>query len=291
VIRKLAGGLQNSGTMSTTSSTTGGTSATMPALFLAHGSPMVAVEDDDYNQTLARLAAELPRPRAIIVVSAHWETSAQVRVTTAEQLRTIHDFGGFPDALYRIQYTPKGDPALAGRVLAALRERGIDAAADATRGLDHGAWVPLRFLYPRADVPVVGVSLPMPRSEALLVGIGAILARFRDEGVLVVGSGGLVHNLRRIDFADKYAPTETWARDFDEWIAAKLAVRDLGGLSAWKANAPNARLAVPSSEHFDPALVIAGAARGDERVATVFAGFHHGTLSMRSFAFGWEVQP
>jgi 4,5-DOPA dioxygenase extradiol len=282
----LAGGLLRPVVMSTNP-----TSTPMPALFVAHGSPMVAIEDDAYNQSLARLAAELPRPRAVIVVSAHWETSAEVRVTTAAELRTIHDFGGFPDALYRIQYTPPGDPALAARVLAALRERGVDAAGDAKRGLDHGAWVPLRFLYPRADVPVVGVSLPMPRSGALLLQIGATLARFRDEGVLVLGSGGLVHNLGRVDFADKYAPAQTWARDFDEWIAAKLAVRDLGGLSEWRANAPNARLAVPSSEHFDPALVIAGAARGKERVATVFAGFHHGTLSMRSFAFGWEVQP
>jgi 4,5-DOPA dioxygenase extradiol len=263
----------------------------MPAVFVAHGSPMVAVEHDGYDETLARLAAELPRPRAIIVVSAHWETAGQVRVTTAARLRTIHDFGGFPEALYRIQYTPAGDPALAERVIAALREGGLDAVGDPTRGLDHGAWVPLRFLYPEADVPVVAVSLPVPRSEALLSRLGAALARFRDEGVLVVGSGGLVHNLRRVVFADKYASTEAWAREFDDWVAARLAEGDLAGLSAWETSAPNARLAVPTSEHFDPALVVTGAARAAERVSTVYEGFHHGTLSMRSFAYGRTVQP
>ncbi len=281
---KLASGLLIKDTMSTKT-------ATMPALFLAHGSPMIAIEDDDYNRTLARLAAELPRPRAIIVVSAHWETAAQVRVTTAEEQRTIHDFGGFPDALYKITYPAPGAPALAAEVLAALRANGVDAAADAQRGLDHGAWVPLRFLYPEADVPVVGVSLPVPRTADTLLAIGAALASFRSQGVLVVGSGGLVHNLRRVVFADKYASTEDWARDFDAWVAERLASGDVSGLAAWRPNAPHARLAAPTSEHFDPALVVVGAARTGERVSTVFEGFHHGTLSMRSFAFGrMEVQ-
>jgi 4,5-DOPA dioxygenase extradiol len=247
---------------------------------------MVAIEDDAFNRTLASFAAELPRPRAIVVVSAHWETSADVHVTTSAELRTIHDFGGFPDALYRVSYAAKGAPELAARVLAALGASGIPAVADSTRGLDHGAWVPLRFLYPDADVPIVGVSLPTPRSEQLLLELGKTLARFRDEGVLVLGTGGLVHNLRRVVFADKYAPAEAWACDFDEWVASRLAIGDLKGLAAWKSHAPSARLAVPSSEHFDPALVIAGAARAGERVSTVFEGFHHGTLSMRSFAYG-----
>jgi 4,5-DOPA dioxygenase extradiol len=255
----------------------------LPALFVGHGSPMVAIQDDAYNQTLAAYARTLPRPRAILAVSAHWEAGAPLRVTgTTGRLQTIHDFGGFPDELYGIQYPAQAEPTLAAEVVSALVSSGHEAILDPARGLDHGAWVPLRFMYPEADVPVVGLSLPIPRSAESLLSVGAALAPLRARGVLVLGSGGLVHNLRRVDFRNKYAPVEPWAREFDTWVATQLA--SAPEALATYATAPHARAAVPTSEHFDPALVVVGARTAGEKVSTIFEGFHHATLSMRCFA-------
>ncbi len=258
----------------------------LPALFVAHGSPLVALDDDEYNRSLAGYAASLPRPRAVVIVSAHWEVRGQVRVSSSARPPTIHDFGGFPQALYQITYPAPGAPALAADVVGLLRAAGVDAALDPERGLDHGAWVPLRFMYPAANVPVVAVSLPAPRAPSELLAIGAALGQLRERDVMLVGSGGVVHNLRRVVFEDKQAPAIDWAREFDAWVGDKLHGGDFTGLGEYRANAPHAALAVPTSEHFDPALVVAGAARAGERATSVFEGFHHGSLSMRSFAVG-----
>jgi 4,5-DOPA dioxygenase extradiol len=257
------------------------------ALFVSHGSPMIAVEDDPWGHALREFGARTPRPRAAIVVSGHFEEPPPVRVTASPRPGTIHDFSGFPDALYAIRYSAPGDPALAERIAGLLTGAGIPAALDRGRGLDHGAWVPLRFLYPDADVPILEVSQPAPNSPETVLAIGAALAPLRDEGVAIIGTGGVVHNLRRIDpSADAAGRVTDWAMEFDEWFAGRLEVMDLEALRDYRRRAPHAELAAPTPEHFDPIFAVLGAAGPGERATTIHEGFRYGTISMRSFAIG-----
>ncbi|HVE39085.1 MAG TPA: class III extradiol ring-cleavage dioxygenase [Planctomycetota bacterium] len=255
-----------------------------PAAFFAHGSPMVAIEEDEFTRSLRDFGKSLPRPRAIVVVSAHWEAPGPIRVTLSERPPLIYDFSGFPEELYAVRYDCPGDRALALEVGTLLSEAGQPTAHSAERGLDHGVWVPLRHAFPAADVPVVEVSLPTTRSPEQVAAMGKALAPLRERGVLLVGSGGIVHNLRRVRFDDKRAAAEAWAKDFDLWVRDRLQALDVDGLSGYPKHAPNAALAVPTSEHFDPVFFVLGAALPGDRVRMLFEGFHHGTLSMRSFS-------
>ena len=257
--------------------------AKLPVLFVSHGSPMVALEEDSYTQALRRWPTHIPRPAAIVVVSAHWQAPRPVRVATSPAPATIHDFYGFPPELYALRYAPAGAPELASAIVERLREAGIAAEADPGRGLDHGAWVPLRFLYPRADVPVVAVSLATPARPGELLALGQALAPLREQGILVFGSGGVVHNLGRLDRRGGPVPVAGWAQAFDDWVRDRLGAGDVDALAAYERAAPHAALAVPTSEHFDPVLVALGAAAGDRRVSDVYEGFRFGSLSMRSF--------
>jgi 4,5-DOPA dioxygenase extradiol len=240
---------------------------------------MVAVETDPFTDALRRFGASLPRPRAIVVASAHWEAPGPVRVTAAERPAMIYDFSGFPPELDDVRYPSPGDPELAAGIASMVR-----GTADPRRGIDHGAWVPLLHAFPSADIPVVQVSLPTSRSPADAVALGRALAPLREEGVLLVGSGGIVHNLRRVRFEDKRAPVDAWAEEFDEWVWDRAQRMDLESLTGYATRGPQATLAVPTSEHYDPLLVVLGAALPGDRVAPVFAGFHHGNLSMRSLS-------
>ena len=255
----------------------------MPAVFVAHGSPMLAVEEDDFTRSLRRATAAL-RPGTIVIVSAHWEAPAPVRVGTSDQPSLIYDFGGFPDELYRVAYPCPGNPGVAREVLQLLRSTGIAAEEEPARGLDHGAWVPLRHAFPEATVPVVEVSLPRPRNPSELLAIGRALAPLRDRGVLLVGSGGIVHNLRRVRFEDKNASVDPWARSFDGWVRARLGEGDVQALVDYRKRAPEAAASVPTPEHFDPLFVVLGAMERGEGIRDVYEGFHYGNLSMRSFA-------
>jgi 4,5-DOPA dioxygenase extradiol len=243
----------------------------MTALFVSHGAPNVVLEDDAWSRALAAWAAGRPKPRAAVVVSAHWE--APLAVTASPRPETIHDYDGFPEELYRIAYPAPGDPELAKEVA-----RRTGAALDLRRGLDHGAWGPLRKLFPAADVAVVQLSIPLTGDVAPL---GRALADLRREGVWLVGSGGAVHNLRALTWGDKGAPTVTWARDFDRWGGERQG--DVEALAAWRSR-PDADRAQPTPEHFLPALLVSAAALPGDRVETVFEGFHYGSLSMRTFA-------
>jgi 4,5-DOPA dioxygenase extradiol len=244
---------------------------------------MVALEEDDYTEALQRWPASIRRPDAIVVVSAHWQAPRPVRVATSPAPPTIHDFYGFPPELYALRYAPPGAPVLASAIVERLREAGIAAEADPGRGLDHGAWVPLRFLYPRAEVPVVALSLAAPARPSELLAVGQALAPLREQGVLVFGSGGVVHNLGRLDRRGGAAPVVGWAQAFDDWVRDRLDAGDVDALTAYGRVGPHASLAVPTSEHFDPLLVTLGAAAGDRRVSELYAGFRFGSLSMRSF--------
>ncbi|MEA2165018.1 MAG: dioxygenase extradiol [Thermoanaerobaculia bacterium] len=252
----------------------------MPALFISHGAPSIAIETDDFTRAISAYGATLAGARAIAIVSAHWQ-AREVRVNAVARPETIYDFGGFSEDLYRIRYEAPGDPALAREIATLLG----GAALEEARGWDHGLWVPLRIALPGANVPIVEIAQPFPTTPDELMTIGRALSPLRDRGVAIIGSGGIVHNLRAIHLADKNAPVDDWAREFDTWVAQRLEERDFATLTRYLDLAPNAAMAVPTPEHFEPIFVTAGAARDTDTLTTIYEGFHYGNLSMRTFAF------
>src|SRR5947209_16254666 len=255
-----------------------------PAVFLAHGAPLSALGGDEHAAALREFGEKHKMAKGILVISAHWQVSKPVRLTAWDRMPLLYDFGGFPDELYRIEYPAPGDPGLAARAAGVLRAEGQAVTFDTTRGLDHGAWVPLRLAWPDAKLPVIQMSMPFLEPPELFQ-LGRALRPLRDDGVLVAGSGGIVHNLSRVRLADKDAPVDGWAAEFDGWVAERVAARNLDQLFAYRRQGPHARLSVPTTEHFDPLFVALGAVYADERLDTIFEGFHYGNLSMRSFAF------
>src|SRR5512135_176998 len=193
---------------------------TFPALFLSHGAPTLAIANNFFTHSWAELGVVLGRPESILVVSAHWDTPFPA-VSSARRLETIHDFSGFPEALYRVRYEPPGAPALAQRVAQLLAAAGQPPAIDPERGIDHGGWVPLRWMYPDADIPVTQLSVQSESGARHHLGIGRALAPLREEGTLVIGSGGIVHNLGELDWGGRAAPFP-WAVKFNDWMAQKV---------------------------------------------------------------------
>ncbi len=256
----------------------------MPVVYISHGSPIVAVRENDFTRALGQMGKDLPRPRGIVIVSAHWEAPLPIRVTGAAQPTTIYDFFGFPEELYRLTYPSPGSPDLAAEIVRRLSAAGLPATIDPRRGLDHGAWVPLLHAYPAADIPVVEVALLAPRSPELLFKLGQALAPLREQRILLLGSGGIVHNLPLLHWNDEDAPVDPWAKEFDDWIQARLETLDRQAIARYRSAAPNARLAVPTTEHFDPIFFVLGAASERDRVLDIYEGFHYGNLSMRTFA-------
>ena len=257
------------------------TTQRMPTLFIAHGSPML-LDDEPWVAELAAWARALPRPRAVLMLSAHWEH----RPTTLGALTTVpltYDFYGFPERYYNVKYPAPGAPAVAARVRELLAPRG--PVADSTRGLDHGAYVPLVAMYPEADVPTLQVSLPS-LDPAELFAVGRALAPLRDEGVLIVGSGFLTHNLRTLDLRPN-APTPGWAAEMDAWTADVLARRDVDALLDYRVRAPGVRMALPTHEHFVP-VIAAMAATVDSAGPVTFpiTGFMAGSFTRRSVEMG-----
>lgn len=253
-----------------------------PVLFVSHGAPDVALERGGFQAAVAGFAASVGRPRAIVIVSAHWTTRRDVGVTAAPRNRLVFDFGGFDPALYAIDWPAPGAPDVAARVAALLRAAGFPSVLDPARGLDHGAWIPLRLAYPDAGVPVVQVALPdAPPGD--LLRLGAALAPLRDEGILLVASGGIVHNLGAVRLGDDGDP-DPWALAFDAWCRDRVAALDADGLARWREDAPDARRAQPTPEHLAPIFVAMGARLPGDRAETIHEGIRHGNLSMRSFA-------
>lgn len=236
---------------------------------------MSALGGDAHWAALKKFGEAHRDARAIVIVSAHWQTP-ELRATSWEHAPLVYDFGGFPDELYKITYPAPGDPALAARIPGAV--------AETKRGLDHGAWVPLRLAWPEARIPVVQVSLPAAGTQAAF-DLGRALGPLREEGVMVIGSGGIVHNLGLVHFSEKNSGVDPWAAEFDRWVAKRVAEGDVEGLLAYRESAPEAELAVPTPEHFNPLFVTLGAGEG-ERVEWIYEGFHYGNLSMRSFVLG-----
>jgi 4,5-DOPA dioxygenase extradiol len=254
----------------------------LPTLFLSHGSPMLPFEEIPARGFIAGLGPRLPRPSAILCVSAHWETRDPA-VSGAERPETIHDFYGFPEALYRLRYPAPGAPDLARRTAELLGTSGIECRIDPARGLDHGAWNPLLLIYPAADIPVAQLALQQPLGPRHHYAIGEALAPLRSEGVLLLASGGAVHNLGQ--FAAGGGRTAPWAVAFDDWLADRIAADDRAGLLDYRNLRPEAALAHPRDEHFLPLFVALGAAKGTAGRA-IHRSFDAGSISMAAFAWG-----
>ena len=250
-----------------------------PVLFIGHGSPMNAIRDTPFTQALAAIGRDFPAPQAVLCISAHWVTKG-ARTTAMERPRTIHDFYGFPKALFDIDYPARGEPGLAAR--AAVLANG---AVDRTEwGLDHGAWAPLRRIYPAAHIPVVQMSIDATLSPDAMVAVGRALCALRDEGVMILGSGNIVHNLRDIDFND-LAPARDYATAFDAAIARMIAERDIAALSAAPVASADGRRSVPTAEHYLPLLYVMGAVRDTDRLNMRYAAIENASISMRTFSF------
>ncbi len=255
----------------------------LPALFLGHGAPDLALSNHPAKGFLTGLGRSLPRPKAILAVSAHWE-AAPLRVTAAERPETVHDFYGFPRELYRLNYPAQSDASLIEEVAADLESLGLTVRADPKRGYDHGTWAPLLLMYPEADIPLVQLSLLQGADARAHHRIGLALAALRAEGVLIVGSGSITHNLRAL--APEGTPAPDWARRFDGWVFDTLEAGRQEELLDFPAKPSVARLAHPSVEHFLPFYVALGAGGEGTKARCLHRSFSYGSISMASYAFG-----
>ena len=252
----------------------------MPVVFLGHGNPMNAIEDNDYSLAWAELGKSLPRPQAILVVSAHWMTRGTTLVDLSPHPRTIHDFGGFPNELYAQQYPAPGAPELGREVIAMLASH--HAEGDESWGLDHGSWSVLKWLYPDADVPVFQLSIDMTKDLEWHLEVGRSLADLRRRGVLILGSGNVVHNLRALRMDGK---SYDWAEEFDIRFADTLDNRDFKALASRDHFGTLFQQAHPSADHYIPSLAIAGAAGETDQLTFLSESIDIGSISMRSFVF------
>lgn len=255
-----------------------------PALFLSHGSPMMALRPGKAGAAIAALGEQLPRPDAILVISAHWCTDG-LHVGTQAQPPQIRDFYGFPPELGRVEYPAPGAPELAGRVLECLRSAGMPAIGDDSWGLDHGSWVPLRQMYPAADIPVTQLSLPVNRTPAELYRLGQALAPLAGEGILIVASGCMTHNLGDIHRGADGA----YAERFGDWVVGRVLAGDVEALFDYRRRAPDAVRAHPTDEHLLPLFVAMGAGAGGA-TRWVDAGTEHAVLRMDGFVFGLQAK-
>ncbi len=258
----------------------------LPAWFVAHGSPMVAIEESEYAAFLETLGRSIPRPRAIVVFSAHWESAVQ-QVSGVVDPTMIYDFGGFPEPLYRVQYKAKGDPALAEEIANRLRARDIPVNVDTARGLDHGVWTILHRIYPQADIPVIAMSVNPNATPESQYAIGQALASLRQEDVLFIGSGVTVHNFQLIPHRNN-PEVRAMTAAFEAWVEEKLAAWDVNALFAYEKEAPNAELAVPANgkEHFVPLFYAMGTADDARSVETLHRSWLFGVMTNTVYQFG-----
>jgi 4,5-DOPA dioxygenase extradiol len=257
-----------------------------PVLFISHGAPTFAIEPGVLGPQLQLLGAGLTGVKAVLVVSPHWQSDG-VQVMTTSAPETVHDFGGFPPELYRLQYPARGAPSCAADAARLLARAGYEVTLNARRGFDHGAWVPLRFLLPRANQPVFQVSMPVDLEPNGAVKLGETLAPLREQGVLIVGSGSLTHNLH--EFRQHPAQEASYAREFSDWIRQAVLRRDNDALTDYRKRAPHAARAHPTDEHYLPLLVATGAVDTPDTVQAIDGGITHGVLSMDSFVWGVPI--
>jgi 4,5-DOPA dioxygenase extradiol len=256
----------------------------MPVVFFGHGSPMIALETNDTTRTWARIAGAIGKPKAILMISAHWLTRGTA-VTAMERPKTIHDFGAFPQALFDVQYPAPGDPSLAARVRDLLAPMPVFADTQGW-GLDHGTWSVLCKAYPDADVPVVQLSMDVSKPPAFHYEIGKKLAPLRDEGVLIIGSGNIVHNLGTMNRSVRDGGEYDWAVRFNGAIRSAIANDTPEAVVNYTAQGKDAALSVPNPDHYWPLLYVLGARSPDDRLTFGPDHIEHGSLSMTSVVFG-----
>lgn len=260
----------------------------MPVLFLGHGSPMNAIQDNAVTRSMKELGRKLPAPKAILVVSAHWLTRG-TWVTGMREPRTIHDFHGFPQALFDVRYPAPGSPETADQVRSLVVEPAI-ALDESEWGLDHGTWSVLRHLYPEADVPVIQLSLDMTKSAEFHFEMGRKLRALRDQGVLIVGSGNVVHNLKKISWETDAKPYD-WSVEFDEWLKKRSLDRDFVSLVSKATESEAGRLSIPTPDHYWPLLYVLGAADAKDELCFDIEGIQNASISMRSLRFFSSGEP
>jgi 4,5-DOPA dioxygenase extradiol len=254
----------------------------LPAVFLGHGSPMNALLRNRYTEAWNLIGTEIPRPKAVLCVSAHWYTSGSA-LTIDTSPETIHDFGGFPHELYQVRYPAPGDPELARRVQRLLAP--IPAELSENWGLDHGTWSVLRHLYPHADVPVVQLSIDATRTAPFHYDVGRRLTPLRDEGILILGSGNIVHNLRAYAREGAVKPLP-WAANFENMTRELMRTGDYAPLVEYPKLGRDAMLSIPTPEHYLPLLYVLGAGETDKRVAFPIDGIDGGSVSMLAVQIG-----
>jgi len=254
-----------------------------PVLFIGHGSPMNALDDNSFTRSLGRMRGLYPHPKAILCVSAHWMTEG-TWVTHMRKPKTIHDFYGFPEELFAIQYPAPGSPEIAEMVSATVTDPKVHAD-DEMWGLDHGTWSVLRHVFPDAKIPVLQLSIYMAQPPEYHYRIGKQLRKLRDHGILIVGSGNIVHNLRQIRWEADAKPFD-WAVEFDEWVKARLEKRDFKALVNDFAKSPSGRLSVPTPDHYYPLLYTLGAMEEGDQLRFEYEGIQNGSISMRALSIG-----
>ncbi|WP_294189286.1 4,5-DOPA dioxygenase extradiol [uncultured Clostridium sp.] len=254
----------------------------MPILFLAHGSPMNVVLDNEYTNSLIKLGKELEKPKAIIIISAHWKTKGTY-ITYSKKPRQIYDFYGFPEEIYNIKYEPEGGEKYAEMVANELKKEDVKLTDE--WGLDHAAWGVLKYLYPKADIPTFELSLNGLLTEEQHYNIGKKLVKFREEGILIIGSGDIVHNLRVADY-DIYGKPHEWAEAFDDYIVSAVKNYSHNTLINYKALGDISKLAVPTDEHFLPLLYVIGAQEKADKVEVVHRSIQNSSVSMTCLKIG-----
>ena len=259
--------------------------STQPVLFVPHGAPTFALRPGAAGAALTAAARALARPRAIVIVSAHWDTATPT-VGFADRPDTIHDFWGFPEALYALHYPATGCREAAQEVVAAIQAAGLPVQTDPQRGLDHGAWVPLRLMFPDADVPVIPLSIQSRGGPVAAWRLGQALAPLATQGFLIIASGNVSHNLGDVQIAWRHGgQTPAYVREFSDWIAARLAARDLPALLNYRQQAPGAVRAHPTDEHLLPLFVALGASGNPAQIERFHAGIDDYVLAMDAYAF------
>ncbi len=243
---------------------------------------MHAFGEDAFSTMLENLSAALPKPKAIVFISAHSVSSDTVHILKTEKNRIMHDFNGFPPELYDVQYQCNGDPALSDQISQLMIKAGFQTRMDSDSPLDHGIWIPMMHLYPKADVPVVRVSLPLNLTPALILKLGHALAPFREEGVMIISSGGAVHNLRELRWSHKVMDGAKWATEFEEWLIAMLSKKDVDSIVNAEEH-PHFYQSHPSQEHFLPIIAAVGAALPGDQFKILHRGVEYFSLSMLSF--------
>jgi 4,5-DOPA dioxygenase extradiol len=253
---------------------------TLPGLFISHGSPMLALNPEQVGPALHRLSLNLPRPQAIVIMSAHWESQA-LEVNTGVRPETWHDFRGFPPELYEIRYPAPGQPELAEEILKHLSEAGLEAHANNSRPRDHGVWMPLLHMFPEADIPVVEISLPMHMSAQQIYQIGQILSVLREQQILLIGSGSITHNLAELSWHGDRQDVPVWASTFRNYVVQKLSHQDYDAILDWQ-TLPYVQRNHPTLEHFAPLFFAMGTGN---RFNIVHSSFTMGALGMDIYRF------